>query len=372
MSKVTIENDRGRLRLRWQYLGKRYGMSVGVDGTPIGMAIAKRIAADIELDIHTQRFDRSLMRYKPVRHSKNATEVAAPVLFERFTLAMRRQKGLFPGSLARYRGCLHHLRRSLNVPADHIGEFHAANFAAVLAEQVSSRTAKEYLWLLQACWSWARGQYRVVEENPWSQTIGRLRPEPRQRTKPFTQAEVKSILEAFRTGKTERHYYLFVVFLFSTGCRFGEAAGLLWEHLALDFSSVWIGESMTREGTRKATKTGKDRTVQLSPTVGGMLKAQYRQLKPEPSALVFPAPKGGPMNDKHFNRRVWKPVIERLGIPYRKPYGTRHTAISHALARGANPLQVAQQSGHDPQVLFTNYASVIEQQSVFVEFVAND
>ena len=52
-------------------------------------------------------------------------------------------------------------------------------------------------------------------------------------------------------------------------------------------------------------------------------------------------------------------MLEKLEIEYRKPYATRHTAISHALANGANPLAVAEQTGHDPQILFKHYASVL-------------
>lgn len=85
---------------------------------------------------------------------------------------------------------------------------------------------------------------------------------------------------------------------------------------------------------------------------------------------MFPAPKGGEINDYTFRRRAWKSVLEQIAVDYRKPYTTRHTAISHALAGGANYLQVADATGHDPhpQILHEHYASVIEQKSVFVEF----
>jgi integrase len=85
-------------------------------------------------------------------------------------------------------------------------------------------------------------------------------------------------------------------------------------------------------------------------------------------ALVFPAPSGKPINDHTFRRRAWKKILTRLEIGYRKPYSTRHTAISHALANGANPLAVAEETGHDPQILFKHYASVIQKSAVMVEF----
>ena len=57
----------------------------------------------------------------------------------------------------------------------------------------------------------------------------------------------------------------FVAVLFGVGCRFGEAAGLKWKHLGAGFSRVWLGESISR-GHPKSTKTGRARTVVLSPT----------------------------------------------------------------------------------------------------------
>jgi integrase len=47
-------------------------------------------------------------------------------------------------------------------------------------------------------------------------------------------------------------------------------------------------------------------------------------------------------------------------VSYRKPYNTRHTFISHALASGMNPMTIAQMAGHDPEVLFANYAADIQ------------
>lgn len=139
-----------------------------------------------------------------------------------------------------------------------------------------------------------------------------------------------------------------------------------WKHIADDFSTVWIGESVSR-GVRKTTKTGKARTVILTPTVINMLrKRKHRDCNLED--LVFPAPEGKPMNDRDFRRRAWKKILAELGIDYRRPYSTRHTAISHALAKGANPLAVAESTGHDPETLFEYYASVIQPIAVMAEF----
>ncbi len=80
--------------------------------------------------------------------------------------------------------------------------------------------------------------------------------------KPFSQEEIKAIIQGFEQDKYYSHYVEFVEFLFGTGCRTGEAIGLCWKHLNEDCSTVWIGESLSR-GIRKATKTNRARTITL-------------------------------------------------------------------------------------------------------------
>lgn len=80
----------------------------------------------------------------------------------------------------------------------------------------------------------------------------------------------------------------------------------------------------------------------------------------QPDTPVFPAPKGGLMDDHLFCVRAWRKTLPAAGVTYRHPYCTRHTFISHALARGIKPLTVAEITGHDSQVLFKHYASEIE------------
>ena len=105
----------------------------------------------------------------------------------------------------------------------------------------------------------------------------------------------------------------------------------------------------------------------LTSKVAQMLAARQPD-ECNPDDLIFPAPQGEEINDRGFRRRAWKTVLKKVEIEYRKPYATRHTAISHALSNGANPLAVAEQTGHDPQILFKHYASVIQKTAVMIEF----
>lgn len=365
--KVTIENHGNRLRLRWRYEGKRKTMACGVPDNPTGRALAKKIAAQIELDISAGYYDPTLLKYKPRTLGKTATELNCPELFECYTQFIAKDKALNPGSLFRYRGALSHLKKKLNKPAHQIDEQTASNFSAYLVEFVSNRTAKEYLWLIKSCWDWAQGKYHVQSDNPWSSQSKKIKSQPKKKVRPFTVVEINTILAAFEEHPHYCHYHEFVQFLFGAACRPGEAAALKWEHLDNSFETVWIGESISR-GNRKSTKTGKARTIVLSSGIKSMIRERYERLQPNPKDLVFPSPKGLPICDRNFRERAWKKILEQCHIEYRKPYTTRHTAISHALANGANPIMVAEQSGHDKRVLLETYAHVIQPQPVFQEF----
>lgn len=121
---------------------------------------------------------------------------------------------------------------------------------------------------------------------------------------------------------------------------------------------VWFGETHTH-GEYKDTKTSVDREMKLSPSTQKLLLA-LRPDPVDPDALVFPAPEGGPMNERNFAKRGWKRILEMCKIENRMPYNTRHTFISHCLAAGMNPVEVAQMTGHNLRTMLEKYAGLIK------------
>ena len=62
--KISIENNGGRIRLRWRHEGKRYPLSLPYAYTPENMHYAKVKAAEIKLDIMKGCFDTTLEQYR--------------------------------------------------------------------------------------------------------------------------------------------------------------------------------------------------------------------------------------------------------------------------------------------------------------------
>ena len=232
----------------------------------------------------------------------------------------------------------------------HVTEDDACQFRDWLLKRIAPVTVKERIGLLQASWQWGMKKGKV-KENPWLEV--KLKVPPKQKPKPFTAAETKQILEGFKTDPVYSYYSNFAEFLLSVGCRIGEAAGLKWRHLSDDCSVIWIGESYSR-GTQKATKTNRDRTFELSSRMQQMLLA-HRPSDFKPNDWVFLSAEGTAIDDHNFRTRAWKPILERVGVPYRMPRNSRHSFTSQAIDQGLLPTEVSEITGHSVQTLYRHY-----------------
>lgn len=196
--------------------------------------------------------------------------------------------------------------------------------------------------------------------------LKRIKVPPKQAPKPFTRAEMTKIIETFRGDRYYSFYTDYVEFLLLSGVRTGEAIGLRWGHISEDCSTMWIGESLTR-GVRRTTKTNKARVIKLSKRLQVLLQERRPQTY-EADTLVFPAKKGGSLDSHDFRNRAWISILEKAEIPYRKPYNTRHTMVSHPLESGMSPSTVAQLTGHDVQTLYQSYAGSVQSHPQLPDF----
>ena len=373
---MHIEKRGNSLLIRFTHDSKHYSFSLPKHNNSIGISAAKLKMAEIEKDIQCERFDPTLLKYKPRKTGKNRTEITAVELFTKYITDRERDGFISTRERQRLETIAAKLGRLIgDKPTDKVTEAIAKDAIARWSETASNRTIKTYLYHFRSCWDWARGKYHVHEVNPWSECLDRAKQrvnntQPKQK-KPFTIPELQAVIAAFDAHTQYQHYTEFVIFLSHTACRPGEAAGLRWKHLGADFSTAWIGESISRgHQNSKGTKTGKSRTIQLSPTVRSMLGERFERLNPQPGELVFPSPKGVAIDDHNFCNRAWKTILTSCHIDYRSPYQLRHSAISHALSRGANPIALAEQTGHDKRVLLSTYAHAIDRECLFVDIGA--
>jgi integrase len=65
---------------------------------------------------------------------------------------------------------------------------------------------------------------------------------------------------------------------------------------------------------------------------------------------------GGAIDGHNFRNRAWVTVLKDAGVPYRTPYTTRHTFISHSL-RVQRDEDVARMAGHKVETMRKHYAA---------------
>ncbi|MCC5661776.1 tyrosine-type recombinase/integrase [Nostoc sp. XA010] len=182
--------------------------------------------------------------------------------------------------------------------------------------------------------------------------------------KAFTREEAEVIIEAFK----DYGYWSDVTkFLFWTGCRHGEAAGLFWGDIAEDFSYIVFQRSY--DGDIKISKSTKTGEIRKFPC-GDKLKELLARIKPQnarPNDLVFKNKYGNYISFVIL-QRIWAgsqsthepSLIAELIIQgklkhYLSPYATRHTFINLQLLAGVPINNVAKWVGNSPITILKHY-----------------
>jgi integrase len=149
------------------------------------------------------------------------------------------------------------------------------------------------------------------------------------------------------------HYYPFILFLFRTGTREGEAVALRPEDLDLRKRYVWIQRNFTAGQLSNTPKSRKKRKVDLSHDLVAVLR-DYLVVREAEAMLneglarewLFTTPGGAMIRSNNFRDRVWKPLLKAAGVPYRWMHATRHAFASRMILSGANVVYVQRQLGH--------------------------
>jgi integrase len=191
--------------------------------------------------------------------------------------------------------------------------------------------------------------------------------ENKPKPKPFSKEEVQNILTWFEKHKVE--YYNYVYFLFSTGCRTSEAIGLRWKHIDLDARNIYFYETLARDNNNSAKrvhKTTKKNVLRTFPINNTLYEFLTCLPKEDNDDLLFLI-NGHCIDDKNFCNRYWKTCLKECEIPYRKPYNTRHTFISHFLEQTKDVVKCASLTHGTKtgiKTIWEHYASIINKVEV--------
>ena len=348
---LSVSSDRGRLKIRLPkhlYQGRFKDFYLGLTESPSNIVLAEKIAQVIEQDISLNRFDYSLEKYR---------ESLRLSISELFGMWLNYKKPYWDEATYKIK---QYLRGDLErFFPDHqsVGFRDAVDFSQyLLRDKPKADTFNRKIDSLRRAWEWLINM-GFASENPWLK-IEKLRDKNRRsrKPKPFSQDEISLLIKAFERDFPE--LLPFIQFMLQTGCRIGEAIGLRWGDLSWDCSKVSIRSQLV-DGIAKSPKCGSDREFFLPGSLVFLLKKLDRG-RPDDFIFLY---KGRAIDRRNFRKRIWRPLLEREGIPYRKPSAFRHNFCSWLLNDGTSVLDAAKITGHDPRVLLDSYASAISQSS---------
>lgn len=135
------------------------------------------------------------------------------------------------------------------------------------------------------------------------------------------------------------------------GIRWGECAALRRGRLHLLRSRMDVAESLAEVRGKTLfgpTKTYRKRTVVIPEFLRDRLATHLAErVGQKPDALVFTAPKGGPLLNTNFRRNVWLPAVAEAGLPEGlRIHDLRHTAAALLISQGAHPKMIQAHLGH--------------------------
>jgi len=183
----------------------------------------------------------------------------------------------------------------------------------------------------------------------------------------FMDEEERLILAAAQ--QYEPAYYAFILFLFRTGTREGEAVAIRPEDLDFRARYVQIERSFSSaKYWEDSPKNGKRRQVDLAADLVTVLKDHLALRAADAAAAgtasapwLFATPTGGVIRSNNFRDRVWKPLLVKIGLRYRCVHATRHTYATRMIGKGVNLVHVQTQLGHSGiQITVDTYTHWVE------------
>jgi integrase len=166
----------------------------------------------------------------------------------------------------------------------------------------------------------------------------------------FSAAEREIILNDTCQGCTAKemadHAFInpFMHVAFLAGGRTGEIMALTWDDIDFENKTITFRTSI-RRGVLDVTKTDESRTL---PMVERLETALLKWKGDRTRKYVFPNPrKGTPYSDSRtIVDHKYKPMLKRLGIPFKILYNGRSTFASLAFEKGVSMLTVSKCLGH--------------------------
>lgn len=396
---ISIEDHRGKIRLRWRYNGVRYPLNLPHAYTAENMHHATVKIAEIKLDILKGCFDTTLEKYKEApAHSSNTQKSAKPKvpsiqqngspvdgniqddnhlvnikdLLPLFVYWAINIKSVNLENTSYYFNAKKLLERWDTLTIDDIPE-------KLNSLKVAPTTYNDRLTCIRGFLAWLLKK-RKISDNPLEEVSRKKkRKQLNDKRRPLSEDDILLVLDAIKQdtycppASQFKHsfYYPFLYFIFHTGVRNAEAIGLRVKHVNISLKTVEISETFarTKRGSnhaarvRKGTKTENARYLPLGDELIDVLQVQIQGKKPDD--FVFPSPTGLSIDDHMLQRRVFKPVTKALGLGDKDLYVARHSYGTRSIEQGISATSTAYAMGHaTAETVIRNYVDVVRPATI--------
>ena len=346
----SLRNNNGAVQVRVRLGGTDHFINrLGRWDDPVAVARAQALSARVWSDATAGSLDVSLQKYRDSLLTAEGEEMAAELPLEE-VLRVKAER-------SRQAVVIHAHRTLLRFGAPLRTAAEVQGFADWMRDEgLSDRTIAGVLSHCRSCSGSQRHQFEAV--------LKKRVPSRSVHSDVLSTEEIQAVLMDLES-KEPWFYPLFLLWL-STGLRNGEIRGLTWDCIRWGEGELLVCKTLRRDGFKTEqyswapTKTGRERVVPLSVPLLAVMKKHQQHMKEldlnYPNALVFVTPSSHGVVYDQLLGRVWKRSLKRCGLQPRRLYSQRHSCLSHALAMGNSPADLAAAAGHSTKVLLETYA----------------
>jgi integrase len=242
----------------------------------------------------------------------------------------------------------------------HISQVEMQRFVATLrhrkgpkqGESLSRSTMVNILQIFRTIWSDAITEHRWTLFDPLMGIKKHLPLKVKKKVEVFRFHEWEKLIDAM-----EPFYRPVTKLMVLTGLMASEIADLRPYHIRDGI--LCVERSIVRGREKDELKNSyREREIPITAAIGEILEHAKETAKGE---YLFTMANGKNFTAELFQRRVWVPAIAAAGIPYCKPYSTRHTFAAWALTIRTDQNRLVDLMGHaSKQMIYEVYGKYVK------------
>ena len=369
---VSVDVKKDSIRIRFTYpKGKRNEFNVG-KSSELNWQSAIRTAQIIDRDISINDFDATLVRYRP--KLAQALEIAnkQPNLNDLWETYKETSKSRVAETTIKKHWVQYERHYLGRTPKELLELDKASEFIAHLLSRYSpgsilpifSNCLHPSVNLAVKTGKIKRNVYAAIPiEKRSKKAIEAYEPE-----------EVKAIVGAFYSDRYVKvcsvyphsYYAPMIDFISLVGCRPSECHALTWDDIKQKNDRLYIrfNKAYSQGVLLPHTKTHETRLFPVNKQLKTLINSMAK-IKNEHN-LIFPSVSLGYVNQKTFNRRYWKVVVQGLIDDGKldkalRSYSLRHSFITRLIREGFDIATVARLSGNSTEMICKHYLASKEQ-----------